>query len=473
MNIPSRSSKPSFARIRVSKGVLLTTEPRLAAGGDAVARAPDGRVVFVPGAAPSEKIRIDVVKDNARFLRGRLREVIAPSPFRVEPECRHVDSCGGCTLQHVSARAQLDSKQAALVTTLRKLGRVEPARVLPPWSGSSYGYRARVRLAATPDGRLGYRESRGHSVTPVEACPVLHPALQALLPELRGPEGGGRKRRASPPELHMVTDGVRVAAKWRGLAEASGPQPSLPTLTWIGADASAEDGALRPDLFSQSNLPGNDALRDQLTAWLDRLRPQSALELYAGSGNFTAVLAAHAARVVTYESAPLAVARARRAMPSRVRIKEATAEAAVDELQETYDVALVDPPRAGLSPAVGEGLTVRARRALMYVSCDAATFARDAGRWAQAGWRLEEVRLFDLYPQTAHVEVAGLFTPAGSPDTSVSLAGSPDTSVSLAGSPDTSVSLAGSPDTSVSLAGSPDTSVSLAGSPDTSGERTD
>ena len=383
----------------------LSTESRLAAGGQAVARAPDGRVVFVEGAAPSERVRAEVIKDNPRFLRARVVEVLEPSPERVTPTCTHYERCGGCELQHVSVQAQLQSKHDAVLTTLQKIGRLSPVRALAPWSGAGYGYRARARFAVSADGRLGYREKRGRRVVGVDECPVLHPALQRLL---RGKVPG---RRANL-ELSAVTDGERVAAAWR----PDGPRLVVEGVQWPGPAGEdpglkTDDGWLHPDVFSQANPAGNRALCRQVEDWLARLDPvDRAVELYAGSGNFSVLLARAAASLRTYEAAASAVELARRVVPSAVQSHVATAEDAVAARCGAVDLILVDPPRAGLSLAVVAGIADWAQRAIVYVSCDPATFARDAGRLSESGWQLEEVRLFDLYPQTAHAEVAGWFT---------------------------------------------------------------
>ena len=398
----------------------LSTEAELAAGGNAVARAPDGRIVFIEGAAPDERVRIRIVKDNPRFLRARVVEVVAASASRVAPRCEHFGVCGGCSLQHVSSQAQLLSKQAALLSSLRKLGGVEPESVLAPWSGASYGYRGRARLAVGADGRLGYRRSRGREVVTIDRCPILHPALQAALSSIRtkSPPRG-------PRALNLVLGpGERVAARWDG---PGGDRTTAAPVTWVGS-VSDDPGLLasgvwhHPDVFSQSNPEGNLALRAQIDDWLRRGAPfASAVELYAGSGNLTLTLAEHAPQVTAFESSSDAVGLAKRVLPAHVHVMVATAEEATATTAATpssADIVLVDPPRAGLSAVVAEGISRWARRAIAYVSCDPATFARDAGRLQAAGWSLREVRLFDLYPQTAHSEVAGWFTPvASTPDT--------------------------------------------------------
>lgn len=390
--------------------LIVTTDESLAAGGAALARHPDGRIVFVDGAAPAERVRVRITKDNPRFLRARVVEIVEPSVHRVSPECAHVAACGGCTLQHVSAQAQLRSKQAALMTTLEKIGQVRPAEVLEPWSGAPYGYRGRVRWAVAADGRLGYREAKGRRVTVVDQCPVLHPALQAIQPELSGPSTAGRTH------LSAVTDARRVAASWTGPA---GARPARSNLVWSGpvsdpASTLESDGVwLHPLVFSQANPAGNRALRAQLAEWFRAWAPiAGAVELYAGSANLTLELARWARTVSTFEASADAVSLARRVLPDHVRAAVATAEAAAAGTNDPVDVILVDPPRAGLSTEVGRALVEWATRAIVYVSCDPATFARDAGRFRAAGWALRQIRLFDLYPQTPHVEVAAWFSPS-------------------------------------------------------------
>ncbi len=247
-------------------------------------------------------------------------------------------------------------------------------------------------------------------MVPVSTCPVLHPELQAVLPKLRGPQGRSRA------QLNAVTDGERVAAAWTG---SRGPQPPIDGLEWVGPPAPSTQGDsglrsegvhLHPLVFSQANPAGNRALKHQLQAWLPERRFGSAVELYAGSGNFTLALAERVAHVVTYEVSTDAVALAQRVVPPHVDVRVGTAEEALEKAEGSVDVVLVDPPRAGLSSMVADGLARWATERLLYVSCDPATFARDAGRWARIGWRLEEVRVFDLYPQTPHVEVVGAFT---------------------------------------------------------------
>jgi tRNA/tmRNA/rRNA uracil-C5-methylase (TrmA/RlmC/RlmD family) len=335
--------------------LILETEENLAAGGDAIARAADGRVVFVEGAAPGESVEVEITRDNPRFLRARVTRVVRPSPHRATPRCRHFGECGGCVLQHVDHATQVASKQASLLETLRRIGHVDPAtiRVDPPWMGEPYRYRTRVRFFVQR-GKAGYKRAKSNDVFDAKECPILIEPLEKLLVE---------HDRKSTCEV------------------------SAPT-----------------SLFAQANDAGNAAMIAHLASLLDE-PIESALELYGGSGNFTRTLAEKIPSVTMVESNREAVAIARAELP-RVRVLEAPAE---DAPEDPVDLVLVDPPRAGMSDRALARAAHAAARLLVYVSCDPATFARDAQRLGQRGLALETIRLFDLYPQTAHAEVIGRF----------------------------------------------------------------
>jgi tRNA/tmRNA/rRNA uracil-C5-methylase (TrmA/RlmC/RlmD family) len=343
----------------------LKTESTLAAGGDAIARAPDGRIVFIENAAPEEEVRVEITRDNPRFLRARAIEILTPSPHRVVPRCRHFGECGGCTLQHVDHATQVASKHAAVLETLRRIGRIDTGRLRidPPWTGEPYGYRTRVRFSVKR-GKAGYKRKKSNEVFDATECPILAEPLERLLVE------HDRKREG---EVSAILE---------------------------------EDRVVLSDRFAQANEQGNQAMLAHVEALLAELGPfESALELYGGSGNFTLVLTAHARRVTMVESNRDATRRAKKMLPA-VEILELEVEEAPDA---PVDLVLVDPPRAGMS---GEALDRAARaasRALVYVSCDPATFARDAARLADRSLALDAIRLFDLYPQTAHAEVVGRF----------------------------------------------------------------
>lgn len=430
-----RAPKGAAAKAPSREPVRVTTEQTLAAGGDAVARHPDGRVIFVQGAAPGEAVDVQIKQDNKSFLRAKVTSVVEPSPDRVEARCPHYNECGGCSLQHISQPAQLQSKQAWLQDSLQRLAKIDLGGVQmdAPWSGSPYGYRTRVRLVASRDGRLGFRAPKSRYVVDVRQCPVLSPDLQDVLTTLKAalgtvPAGRSKGANAADDEISLVSNDDGVLAHFpkslnrvaNTVAKASGP-----TLTH-GDQALAEstDGHgpmfVSPRVFAQSSREGNDALIEYLKACLPE-KSDRGLDLYSGSGNFTRVLATRCEQVEAFEGAREAVALARRAAADNVQVHLGPVEDKLRAWCEGPDkaqVVVMDPPRAGVPDAVLQDVLQVAPEYLLYVSCNPATFARDAQKLQAGGLHLRRARVFDLYPQTGHAEVVGVFlkeTPAAEP----------------------------------------------------------
>lgn len=376
---------------------------RLATGGEGVARAEDGRVVFVEGAAPGERVRVEITEERPRFLRARVIEVLDPSPHRVEPPCPHFERCGGCSLQHVEAEAQSAAKIEAAAEAVRRIARgaTDEAVVEAAWSGASYGYRARARLLVE-GGRLGYRASRSHQHVPIASCPILVPALEASLPRLEAALPAHAQG-----EVAVAAAGERIAAWALGFegflpegVEVVPPGGGLEIVDCAGR------GFVGPATFAQANPIGNDAMLETVSRWAPRV--SVALELFSGSGNFTRVLEATAHRVVAAEVDAAAVRLADRIRGPRTSLWRLEAARALERAARDAlapDLVLVDPPRAGLSSPVLDGLARLEAATVLYVSCDPATFARDAARLTAHGYRVARLRFFDLYPQTPHVEV--------------------------------------------------------------------
>jgi 23S rRNA (uracil1939-C5)-methyltransferase len=414
--------------------LVLDTEAVLSHAQDATARAPDGRVVFVAGAAPSERVEAAVVQDTKSFLRARTLRVITPSAARVTPRCPHVERCGGCTSQHVDAAAQGESKQASVLHTLRRIGglTLDASVIAPLAQVAPFGYRTRARLhvEAGPDGAtLGYRARGSSALVPITSCPVLTPALEARLPALTRAVAG----LDGAAELLVLDAGDAILARVRAAASAggSGGTPSAGAIEAAHARLAAEGldargAAVRiidavgqrwasAEIFQQQSEPGNALLLEAVVRLVegDDAFAGEVLELYAGSGNFTRILARHAARLTAVELAGDAAGLLERAVvgaarPVRLVAGEAGATAAA--LDGPIDAALVDPPRAGLAPEVIEALARLEPRTLVYVSCDPATFARDARALGAVGWRVDRLAVLDLYPQTPHVELVARLT---------------------------------------------------------------
>ncbi|HSZ83607.1 MAG TPA: hypothetical protein VLA14_15075 [Polyangia bacterium] len=397
----------------------------LAPGGDAVGRqrddaaaptAADGRATFVALAAPGERVRARVVRAKGRVAWAELVAIERPGPDRVAPPCPLFGACGGCQWQHVSLDAQRATKRAIVARALGAPGEaaVDVGAVVA--ASAPFGYRDRAKLAVGRGGTLGLRGRRSHDVVDVPACPLLGPGLARALPALRA------LARGLPPDTELDAqagaEGVhlnvsRTDATGAGHAKreidrlrAAGvvglSLAGKPTLGDAAVNVSEEGGAPLPipaGAFAQVGRAANAALVSAVLSAVGDA-PGVVLELYAGSGNFTRHLVARAGAVHASDGDPGAVERGKRAAPRASWALRPQAVAA--------DTVVLDPPREGAARATLD-VAARARRRVVYVSCDPQTLARDARRLRDAGFRLTAAVALDLMPQTFHVEVVATF----------------------------------------------------------------
>jgi 23S rRNA (uracil1939-C5)-methyltransferase len=386
----------------------------LAAGGDGVGRDAGGRVTFVPRTAPGDRVRARIVQATRSFARAELVEVLAPSPDRAAPPCRHFEEgCGGCAWQHVARPAQLAAKQAIVAGALRKLDGLALHPIADP--APPLGWRRRARFHVR-GGRVGLFEHGSHRVLPIAACPQLEPALDAARAAVAA---------ASPPdgELALLAApggcAAGVEAPWTGAARLVG-RAGLRGVIAGGVAHGAPILELEPGLrvgpwdFAQASAAGNAALVACVAAAVGPPPPggpRRLLELYAGGGNLTRALAAAGWDVLATDAAEPAQLSGAADPPGAAASSRATWSfeqgAAADVLARAagpFGAIVLDPPRAGAPEAI-DGILRHAPALVVYVSCDAATLARDAARLAAGGYRATDAWPIDLMPQTAHVEV--------------------------------------------------------------------
>ena len=391
-----------------------------------MARARGGRVVFVRGAAPEEDLVAEVTRARGRHAEARVVRLLSPGPARVEPQCAHFGTCGGCVLQHVAPSAQTQSKGRLLSDTLTRLGGLHQSQTTleTPWAAEPYRYRTRARFAVAADGRLGYRAIKSRSVVAVDMCPILHPLLEAFrvaLSEVIAAKPG--VERAAGSEVMAVTNAREVAAKLpKPLSNLREQEVRLPVPLTFGAQGrlDADDGRgplwLAPGVFAQANRDGNQSLVEAVGGEILRSGARRVLELYAGAGNLTRTFSKHA-EVRAVEGDRAAAQLGQDALPEVLYeigpVEEVAARLESEGVR--FDAVVVNPPRTGLTPETVTAVAALAPRVLVYVSCNAATFARDASRLKERGYRLRRARMFDLYPQTAHLEVFGVFNRAFMP----------------------------------------------------------
>ncbi|MEH0842050.1 TRAM domain-containing protein [Micromonospora sp. CPCC 205711] len=418
MTVPSRADAGAEQRrgLEEAERVELTVDA-VAPGGHCVARV-DGQVVFVRHALPGERVVAEVTELSKGFARADAVEILDPSPDRVEPPCPWAkpDRCGGCDLQHVAPEAQLAWKVAVVREQLTRLGGLTDTEIdalgvtVEALPGGPLGWRSRVRYAVDAAGRAGLLKHRSHEVVPIDYCRIAHPAIQEL-PVLT--PSGARWPDAEAVETVASTGGdVSVTTVTEGVpATVSGPET-------VRERAAGRDWVLPAATFWQVHPAAADVL---VGAVLDLLSPQpgeSAWDLYGGAGLFAAALAGRVgpdARVTLVESSAQGVAAARQNLADlpRVEVVAARVETALARRRITGPVNLVvlDPPRSGAGADVVRDVLAAGPRAVAYVACDPAAFARDVRTFTGAGWRLAGLRGYDLFPMTQHVELVGLFLP--------------------------------------------------------------
>lgn len=407
-----------------------------------------GKATFIDGALPGEEVLFVYRLQRKRYDEGDVVEIIAPSPQRVTPRCPHYTVCGGCSLQHLAPAAQIQMKEELLLEDLRRIGDVVPEEVMPPLIGPHWGYRRRARLGAKYVEKkqamlVGFRERRSSYLADLGRCEILHPAVGERLPELRELLRGLRAYNRIP-QVEVAAGDEAVALVFRHLdpldeadraaLRAFGERQGFLIYLQPGGPGSVvplwpEDARLvyrlpayaielefRPVDFTQVNGTMNRLMVDQA---MDLLAPHSherVLDLFCGLGNFTLAVARRAAAAVGVEGDPNLV---QRAADNAGRNGIANAEFHAADLDaadalwpwagKRFDKILLDPPRTGALEAVRRIGALGASR-IVYVSCNPATFARDAAELVHAqGYRLLRVGVMDMFPHTTHVECMALF----------------------------------------------------------------
>jgi 23S rRNA (uracil1939-C5)-methyltransferase len=423
---------------------LNLTIEKLVYGGDGLARLPadaEGRskAVFAPFVLEGESIEASIVDDKPSFARARTEKILTPSPQRVEAPCPYFRRCGGCHYQHTSYEHQLEIKVAILKENLRRIAKVELAGELklhpsPPWN---YRNRVRLKVRSQPEFTLGYYRFNTHELLAVEQCPISSPLINKAIATLWG-LGRGGKFDASVQEVELFADAEdkrllvelycsdpaeersiekfstafrMVMPEVTGITAFSLPQAESNERRRIASTGAAElsyktqraSYKVTAGSFFQVNRHLIDELVDIVTAGHSG---RQALDLYAGVGLFSSVLAGSFAQVTAVESSQTSHADLRYNSPPNVKVVRALTEQylAIAGRRMQPDLVVVDPPRSGLGGRVLNALAGQKPPSIAYVSCDPATLARDLAGLLKSGYGIAEAHLIDLFPQTYHIE---------------------------------------------------------------------
>ena len=418
--------------------------------GRGVTRA-DGKAVFVEGALPGERVEYVVRRSRPSYEQAEAVRIIKPSAQRVAPRCRHYGTCGGCSMQHVDADAQAAAKQRILEDALWHIGKLRPEMIHPAIHGPAWGYRYRarlgVRLVPSKGGlRVGFHERRSSYIVDMRECPVLPPAISAMLPRLREMiEGLSIADRL--PQVEIAIGDEATVFVFRNLqpfsradvkrlaafADAEGiqvwQQPNGPdsATALYPLDGPALAYTLpefdvrmdfRPTDFTQVNVHINRLLIRRAMQLLDPQPGERIADLFCGLGNFSLPIARRGAQLIGVEGSDALVARAlenarRNGLAERTTFYAANLfETTEDSLAALgpLDKLLIDPPREGAIAVVKAIGPQQQPARIVYVSCNPATLARDAAVLVrEKGYVLKGAGIANMFPQTSHVESIALF----------------------------------------------------------------
>jgi 23S rRNA (uracil1939-C5)-methyltransferase len=413
----------------------------------------NGKAVFVEGALIGERVSIEVFHKKPNYEQARATEIHTQSPARVTPRCPHFGICGGCSLQHAQASAQVAAKQRVLEDALWHIGRLRPQRMLAPIHGPTWAYRQRARLSVRDVPKkggvlVGFREKKSSYVTDMTSCEVLPAHISALLPELRalvgrlsihdrlpqielacgesaaGPVYALVMRILAPQSADDESEFVAFADRhqvhiWLQSGGPATVRPFYPAESNLvyGLPDFGVSFAFDPTDFTQVNSDVNRVLVRRAIGLLDPAPGERIADFFCGLGNFTLPIARRGASVIGVEGSVTLIRRAEanaaanglamNATFAAANLFEATTEsiAALGVL----DKALIDPPREGAISLV-KALPAGGLARIVYVSCNPATLARDAAVLVnEHGYALRAAGIANMFPHTAHVESIALF----------------------------------------------------------------
>ena len=432
--------------------MLLSIE-KLIYGGDGLARTPagaDGRsmAVFVPFVLPGERVEAEVRHEKPGFARGSVTQLIEASPDRIEARCPYFRQCGGCYYQHIPYGRQLEFKAGILRETLQRIAKIEfkseiHVHASPPWN---YRNRTRLQVRTAPEFAVGYFRLGSHQFLAVDECPISSPLINRVMARLLDLHGLNCPAAVEEIELfadaadeHLLawafcgreanqTDllrwaealrrelpeigGVTFFASRRRMEDDDAPF-GLQTLAHSGAKSiryrtKDHEYQVSAGAFFQVNRFLVDELISVVTG---NAHGDCALDLYAGVGLFSVALAASFHHIFGVEASQTSLGDFVQNVPANVKAAGTRTEDYLKShnlksrpARERPDMVVLDPPRAGVGKAVIRSLVELGAPRVRYVSCDPATLARDTAPLLAAGYHIEEAHLFDLFPETFHIE---------------------------------------------------------------------
>ena len=351
----------------------------------------DGLTVFVPLAATGDRLRVELTQQKKKIAFGRIVEVLEPSPDRQTPPCKYFGECGGCDFQQMNYPAQLAAKRSIVADALRRVGKIDVGEVEVVASPNPLGYRGRARWQVRGS-LIGYFRRESHDVIDIEQCPILTPKLNEGLSAVREQ---AERRSLRTNEIEAAADVEKYV-----LSTANGDAALL------------ECGALgfRYKFRATSFFQANALLIESLVTFAtDGFTGSKAIDLYCGVGLFTLPLAKRFDAVIGVEGADASIELARsnavdNGISNAEFVQSSVKSFVGSRSARDVDLILLDPPRSGTEKGTIERIVELRPKAISYVSCDPSMLARDLRMLVDAGYVLDDLKAFDLFPQSHHVE---------------------------------------------------------------------
>lgn len=399
-------------------------------GGECIARLSDGRTAFVPLGIPGEQVEIEITEDKDRFVRGRIVNTLVPSPDRVPPPCPYFGICGGCHFQHMMQPVQAEMKLQILRDQLQRIGKINQPPILGLITGEkAWNYRNQLQFHPTKTGKLGFMDRSGRQPIEISTCLLAMQGIADTWPMVDlAPEPGLRRvvfREDSDGEVMLVLEGededppemeiqLPISAAY---LDGGGRSVNLAGEDQLRYTVAGRELWVSPESFFQVNLEIAERMVQELSARLELTPNTEVLELYSGVGLFSQILAERAGNLVAIETSPSACFDFAENLDSfeNVSLYEGAVEDVLPALVGSLprpELVLLDPPRAGLHPRARQALLALKPVRIAYISCDPSTLARDLKEFIAAGYELDSVQAFDMFPQTYHVETISILKKA-------------------------------------------------------------
>ncbi|MCE5194687.1 MAG: class I SAM-dependent RNA methyltransferase [Nitrospiraceae bacterium] len=379
-------------------------------GGYTIAR--DNGIIFISGAIPEETVEVSIVEKKKDYMICKVSNVLEPSDHRIEPLCPAFGICGGCHLQFISYDKQITMKEEVLLDSLLRIANIAMP-LAPSLTDKEYNYRHRAQLKISPDGKAGFYKKGTREVVPLKKCPLMIEKINELLKKADemtllgisemhisyGDEAIALiKTKSSIENMEYLMAGIGLS----GIVLESGDSIGK---DHVRLDLNGLEYTVTPWSFFQSHWELNKKVVELILNELGALENRSVLDLYAGAGNFSLLLAKRSSKVTAVEENPHAVEDGERnaKLNNIINCRFIKTSAEKYRLNEKFDIIILDPPRHGLTSDILKKIVDNLPEKIVYVSCNPATFARDLKKLKER-YNIDSIRMIDFFPNTYHVE---------------------------------------------------------------------